>query len=65
MGFLKPPKIDAPEIPPPPPAFGQIQGEKPAKKSTTPTFLGRGMFPGKEAGSTLTSNTQGKTLLGQ
>jgi len=64
MGFLKPPKIDAPAPPPPaaaPPAFAAA---KPAnKKSTVPTFLGAEKSPTGDLGAG--GMERGKTLLGQ
>jgi hypothetical protein len=64
MGFLKPPKIDAPAPPPAaaaPPVFAS--GKPQGKKSTVPTsFMGEGKVPDT---STVGGLERGKTLLGQ
>jgi hypothetical protein len=47
-----------PAAPPPPPVFGQNpQGQKPGKKSATPTFLGTQAVPDS-------TSSQGKQLVG-
>lgn len=64
MGFLKPPKIEAPgAAPAPPPAFAAT---KPTgqKKPTVPTFLGAEKMP-KPGGEVGLGMERGKTLLGQ
>lgn len=73
MGFLKgsqpqmiPPTVQ--QATPPPPTFGQIQGQKPAKKPQAPTYLGKETRAGPGASPSdygLGSTQQGKTLLGQ
>lgn len=64
MSFLMPKMPSIPASPGPPPAFGQIQGQKPQRKPMTPTFLGTGTTP-TGAPSQVSGGATQKTLLGQ